>query len=58
MPYWKRWSGPLEDPLVVRYLEFVEIRARANTVLAVTSDLGIFLSSWGRARTRSRPMMC
>ena len=30
--------------MVVRYLEFVEGRARRNTVLAVSSDLGIFLS--------------
>lgn len=30
--------------MVVRYLEFVEARARRNTVLAVVSDLGIFLS--------------
>jgi integrase/recombinase XerD len=42
--YSKRGSGPLEDRLVVRYLEFVESRARRNTVLAVASDLGIFLS--------------
>lgn len=44
MPYRKKGSGPLEDRLVVRYLEFVEARARRNTVLAVRSDLGIFLS--------------
>ena len=44
MPYWKKGSGPLEDRLVVRYLEFVEGRVRRNTVLAVASDLGIFLS--------------
>jgi site-specific recombinase XerD len=42
--YRKQGRGPLEHPLVVRYLEFVEGRARRNTVLAVTSDLGIFLS--------------
>ena len=29
---------------MARYLEFVESRARLNTVLAVVSDLGIFLS--------------
>jgi site-specific recombinase XerD len=44
MPYWKKGSGPLEERLVVRYVEFVESRARLNTVLAVRSDLGIFLS--------------
>jgi len=44
MSYWKKGSSPLEGRLVVRYLEFVESRARLNTVLAVRSDLGIFLS--------------
>ena len=44
MPYRKDGSDVLGDPLVVRYLEFVEARARRNTVLAVSSDLGIFLS--------------
>ena len=44
MSYRKKGSGPLEDRLVVRYLEFVESRARLNTLRAVTSDLGIFLS--------------
>jgi len=42
--YREQRSGPLNDPLVARYLEFVESRARLNTVLAVVSDLGIFLS--------------
>jgi integrase/recombinase XerD len=37
-------QGPTADPLVGRYLEFVEGRGRRNTVLAVRSDLGIFLS--------------
>lgn len=44
MSYRRQGSDGLNDPLVVRYLEFVEGRARRNTVLAVTSDLGIFLS--------------
>ena len=44
MSYWRNGSGPLEDRLVARYLEFVEGRARLNTLRAVTSDLGIFLS--------------
>lgn len=44
MSYRKDGSDVLGDPLVVRYLEFVEARARRNTVLAVSSDLGIFLS--------------
>ena len=44
MSYRKEGSEVLGDPLVVRYLEFVEARARRNTVLAVRSDLGIFLS--------------
>jgi site-specific recombinase XerD len=44
MSYRKKGSGPLEDRLVVRYLEFVESRARLNTLRAVKSDLGIFLS--------------
>ncbi|MGC8514005.1 MAG: hypothetical protein ACP5P1_13390 [Acidimicrobiales bacterium] len=44
MSYWKKGSGPLEDRLVVRYLEFVESRARQNTLRAVASDPGIFLS--------------
>jgi integrase/recombinase XerD len=42
--YRKQGSDVLDHPLVVRYLEFVEARARRNTVLAVASDLGIFLS--------------
>lgn len=37
--------------MVVRYLEFVEGRARRNTVLAVKSDLGIFLSFAGKDPT-------
>jgi len=49
--YSKRGSGPLEDRLVVRYLEFVEGRARRNTLLAVSSDLGIFLSVVGKEPT-------
>ena len=44
MSYRKQGSDVLDHPLVVRYLKFVEARARRNTVLAVASDLGIFLS--------------
>ena len=44
MSYRKQGSDVVDHPLVVRYLEFVEARARRNTVLAVASDLGIFLS--------------
>ena len=44
MSYRRQGSEGLDDPLVVRYLEFVKGRARRNTVLAVASDLGIFLS--------------
>jgi integrase/recombinase XerD len=43
--YRRQESVALDNPLVVRYLEFVEGRARRNTLLAVASDLGIFLSS-------------
>jgi len=49
--YRKQGSDVLDDPLVVRYLEFVEARARRNTVLAVVSDLGIFLSLVGKDPT-------
>jgi hypothetical protein len=56
--YWKKGSGPFEDRLVVRYLEFVESRARLNTLRAVALDLGIFLSFVARTRRRSRPTMC
>jgi site-specific recombinase XerD len=48
---WKKGPGPLEDRLVVRYLEFVESRARKNTLLAVASDLGVFLSFVGKDPT-------
>lgn len=51
MSYRKQGSDVLDDPLVVRYLEFVEARARRNTVLAVVSDLGIFLSLVGKDPT-------
>lgn len=51
MSYRRQGSEGLDDPLVVRYLEFVEGRARRNTVLAVKSDLGIFLSFAGKDPT-------
>ena len=44
MSWLEHESGWLAHPLVVRYLGFVEGRARRNTLLAVVSDLGIFLS--------------
>ncbi len=41
-----RWRAPerprLADPLLDRYLEFVESRARHNTLLATASDLRTF----------------
>lgn len=35
----------LDDPLLDRYLEFVESRARHNTLLATASDLRMFFAA-------------
>jgi hypothetical protein len=42
----------LGDPLLDRYLEFVEGRARPNTVLATASDLRLFFAVVASRRWR------
>ncbi len=49
-------AGPLGDPLLDAYLEFVAARSRPNTVLATWFDLKVFFAVVGKPVGEVRPV--